>query len=164
MKRIIIGVLLAVVLICGNVLLYQNYRSHMKAQTQARDWEISTLKKEIGGLRTEMEQLQLRLRHLETTIERSDMVASWYGPGFHGRRASDGTVFNQAAFTCAHRTLPMGTILIIEYRGKRVPAMVTDRGPFIGGRDIDLSFSVAERLGMIKQGVATVVVYEIKLS
>jgi rare lipoprotein A (peptidoglycan hydrolase) len=129
----------------------------------AKDQELGQLRTEVNDLHGEVAQLRARIRALELTIHRQSMIASWYGPGFHGRRASDGNVFDQAEFTCAHRTLPLGTIVIIEYKGKLVPAMVTDRGPFIKGRDIDLSLSIARRLGMVAQGVVEVRVYTIHL-
>lgn len=88
-------------------------------------------------------------------------VASWYGPGFHGRTAADGSTYDQAAFTLAHKTLPFGTIVIIEYNGLRVPAVVTDRGPYIKGRDFDLSMGLAQRLGIVKKGVVRIRVYEL---
>lgn len=74
-------------------------------------------------------------------------VASWYGNEFHGRRTASGEIFNQWDFTVAHRTLPFGTFVAIEYRGRKIVAMVNDRGPFIPGREFDLSRGCAEALG-----------------
>jgi rare lipoprotein A (peptidoglycan hydrolase) len=84
--------------------------------------------------------------------------ASWYGPGFHGRRTANGEVFNQNALTAAHRTLPFGTLVrVTNLRNNRqVVVRINDRGPFVGGRIIDLSAGSARQIGMISSGVAAV--------
>lgn len=90
-------------------------------------------------------------------------VASWYGNEFHGRRTASGEIFNQWDFTVAHRTLPFGTFVAIEYKGRRIIAMVNDRGPFIAGREFDLSRGCAEALGF--SGLAKInveIVYPVK--
>jgi rare lipoprotein A len=85
-------------------------------------------------------------------------IASWYGPGFHGRRASDGSIYDQRAFTAAHRTLPFGTRVRVTnlHTGRSVVVTITDRGPYIGQRAIDLSRAGAEALGMVRDGLAKV--------
>lgn len=85
-------------------------------------------------------------------------VASWYGPGFHGRTTASGERFDQNAATCAHRTLKFGTrVRVTNLRnGRSATCRVNDRGPFIRGRIIDVSRGVAVRLGMIKSGTARV--------
>lgn len=90
--------------------------------------------------------------------------ASYYADKFHGRLTSNGEVFHQDSLTCAHRTLPFGTLLKVTNKdnGKEVVVRVNDRGPFIGGRIVDLSRCAAKRLGMLKQGVAQVEVKEIQ--
>lgn len=75
-------------------------------------------------------------------------VASWYGPGFHGRRASSGALFDQRDYTAAHKTLPFGTLLLVTYRGRRVVVVVNDRGPYVGERFLDLSRAAAGHLGL----------------
>ncbi len=84
--------------------------------------------------------------------------ASWYGPGFHGRRTANGEVFNQNALTAAHRTLPFGTkVKVTNLRnGRSVIVRINDRGPFSGGRIVDLSAAAAKVIGMKSSGVATV--------
>ena len=84
--------------------------------------------------------------------------ASYYGPGFHGKRSSNGEVFNMHAMTCAHRTLPFGTTLLVRdtKTNKEVVVRVTDRGPFCRGRIIDLSYGAAKKLGMVARGTAQV--------
>jgi rare lipoprotein A len=75
-------------------------------------------------------------------------VASWYGPGFHGRKTANGERFNQHALTAAHRTLPFGTIVIVTHRGRSVAVRINDRGPWTGGRTIDLSAAAAKEIGL----------------
>ncbi|MEA1834648.1 septal ring lytic transglycosylase RlpA family protein [Methylobacterium durans] len=77
-------------------------------------------------------------------------VASWYGPGFQGRRTANGERFNTHAMTAAHRTLPFGTRVRVTNRtnGRSVVVRINDRGPFVGGRVIDLSNASARALGV----------------
>jgi len=84
--------------------------------------------------------------------------ASWYGPGFHGRQAANGEIYDQHALTAAHRTLPFGTVVEVTRRdtGDRVLVRITDRGPFVRGRIIDLSHEAARELGSIGPGVVPV--------
>lgn len=76
--------------------------------------------------------------------------ASWYGPGFHGRRTANGEVFNTHALTAAHRTLPFGTKVRVvnEKTGRSVVVRINDRGPFARGRVIDLAQAAARQIGM----------------
>ncbi len=85
-------------------------------------------------------------------------IASWYGPGFHGRRTASGERYNMYAFTAAHKILPMGTkVLVINLEnGRRTIVRINDRGPFVKGRIIDLSYAAARALGMHKKGTARV--------
>lgn len=84
--------------------------------------------------------------------------ASWYGPKFHGRPTASGEKFNQNAMTAAHRHLPFGTRVKVTNmnNGRSVVVRINDRGPFIGGRIIDLSAAAARTLGLIQSGVAPV--------
>lgn len=77
----------------------------------------------------------------------SNAVASWYGPGFHGKRTANGERFNQWAMTAAHKSLPFGTLVRISHKGRSVIVRINDRGPFIRGRTIDLSKGAAQRIG-----------------
>jgi hypothetical protein len=85
-------------------------------------------------------------------------LASWYGPGFHGRRTVSGAVHTGTALTAAHRSLPFGTLVRVTNleNGRRVVVVIDDRGPFRRGRVIDLSVAAARRLGMIRGGVVPV--------
>ena len=84
--------------------------------------------------------------------------ASWYGRAFHGRRTASGRIFNQNELTAAHRTLRLGTrVRVTELRGGRsVVVRITDRGPYVRGRGIDLSYAAARHIGIIERGVAPV--------
>ncbi|MGH8937539.1 MAG: septal ring lytic transglycosylase RlpA family protein [Acidimicrobiia bacterium] len=75
-------------------------------------------------------------------------VASWYGPGFHGRRAASGALYDERDFTVAHRTLAHETLLLVSYGDRAVVVMVNDRGPYVEGREFDLSRAAAEYLGL----------------
>ena len=77
-------------------------------------------------------------------------AASWYGPGFHGRKTASGERFNQNAMTAAHRSLPFGTKVRVvnERTGRSVVVRINDRGPFHGGRIIDLAQAPARALGI----------------
>jgi rare lipoprotein A len=84
--------------------------------------------------------------------------ASFYGKGFHGRKTASGEKFNQHELTAAHPTLPLGTdakVTNLE-TGKSVEVEINDRGPYVKGRDLDLSKGAAKELGMTKDGVAPV--------
>ncbi len=85
-------------------------------------------------------------------------VASWYGKDFHGRKTSNGEVYNMYGFSAAHRTLPFGTVLRVTecQRGKSVHVTVNDRGPFIPDREIDLSFGAAKAIGIVADGIVEV--------
>ena len=84
--------------------------------------------------------------------------ASWYGPRFHGRRTASGERFNAGAYTAAHRSLPFGTkVRVTNLRnGRAVVVRINDRGPYAGGRVIDLSKAAAQAIGMIRSGTAPV--------
>ena len=85
-------------------------------------------------------------------------IASWYGDPYHGRKSANGEVFNMNEKTAAHRTMPFGTWLQVENESnkKRVNVRITDRGPFVGDRIIDLSRRAAEEIAMIGPGTAMV--------
>ncbi len=85
-------------------------------------------------------------------------IASWYGPDFHGRPTSNGERYNMYGITAAHKILPMNTMLLVQNleNGREIVVRVNDRGPFVRGRIIDLSFGSAKKLGVIKKGTAKV--------
>ncbi len=85
-------------------------------------------------------------------------MASYYGPGFHGRKTASGKTYDQNSLTCAHKTLPFGTKLQITLlsNGKTVVVQVEDRGPYMDGRVLDLSVAAAKKIGLIGVGVGEV--------
>ena len=85
-------------------------------------------------------------------------LASWYGPGFNGRPTACGQTYDMWAYTAAHKTLPLGTYVKVTDldNGRTVIAKVTDRGPFVSGRVIDLSARCAQSLGCFGKGLARV--------
>src|SRR5579885_2755073 len=85
-------------------------------------------------------------------------IASWYGAPSHGRPTSSGEIYDQEQLTAAHRTLPFGTWVDVTNldNGKRVEVRITDRGPFVKDRIIDLSLAAAREIDMVRQGTARV--------
>ena len=86
---------------------------------------------------------------------KSTMLASWYGPGFHGRTTANGERYNMHGITAAHKTLPFGTKLEVCYQGCTT-VRINDRGPYIGARELDLSYGAAQAVGLVHPGVAKV--------
>ncbi|MGR5176565.1 septal ring lytic transglycosylase RlpA family protein [Vibrio parahaemolyticus] len=84
--------------------------------------------------------------------------ASWYGNKFHGKLTASGERYNMRAYTAAHKTLPFGTIVRVTNtaNGKSVDVKINDRGPFVKGRVIDLSYKAFGRIGNTNKGVASV--------
>ena len=89
---------------------------------------------------------------------RQEGIASWYGPGFHGKRTANGEVYDQYELTAAHQTLPLGTRVMVTSltNGRAVEVRINDRGPFIGGRVVDLSYAAASVIGMVGPGTMPV--------
>mgnify|MGYP001374277010 FL=1 len=83
------------------------------------------------------------------------MLASWYGPYFHGRTTANGETYNMYGISAAHKTLPFGTKLRVCYK-ECVDVRINDRGPYIGARELDLSYAAAKQIGMIEPGVVNV--------
>ena len=85
-------------------------------------------------------------------------IASWYGSDFHGRNTSNGETYNMHAITAAHKLLPMHTMVLVENldNGREIVVRINDRGPFIQGRIIDLSYGAAQKIALIDSGTARV--------
>lgn len=85
-------------------------------------------------------------------------VASWYGPKFHGRKTANGERYDMHAMTAAHPSLPFGTVLEVRNldNGKTCRVRINDRGPFVHGRIVDVSYQAARQLGMVRPGTARV--------
>ena len=89
---------------------------------------------------------------------RTSGLASWYGSDFHGRKTANGETYDMYGLTAAHRTLPFGTVLRVTnpISGRAVDVRVNDRGPFVSGRILDLSYGAAQSLGTVGKGVTKV--------
>jgi rare lipoprotein A len=85
-------------------------------------------------------------------------LASWYGRDFHGKKTSSGEIYDMHAMTAAHKTLPMGTLVKVTNKdnGREAVVRINDRGPFVRGRIIDVSYAAAKRLGLVNTGTAPV--------
>ncbi len=84
-----------------------------------------------------------------------EVTASWYGPRHHNKRTASGQRFDMYKNTLAHKTLPLGTKvrLVNPDNGRSAEGIVNDRGPYIEGRDVDVSYAIAKQLGFVKKGV-----------
>ena len=80
------------------------------------------------------------------------MLSSWYGPGFHGRTTANGETYDMHGYTAAHKYLPFGTKLRVCY-SRCVEIRINDRGPYIGARELDLSYGAARAIGLDSRGV-----------
>ncbi len=91
---------------------------------------------------------------------REQGIASWYGKKFHGRRTSSGEIYDMYAMTAAHKTLPLPTYVSVTNvnNNRKVIVRVNDRGPFIDDRVIDLSYSAARELGLVRPGTGPVII------
>ena len=85
--------------------------------------------------------------------EAEETLASWYGPGLYGLPTASGEPYDASGYTAAHKTLPLGTKLVVSYRGRSVPVTINDRGPYVGNRELDLSEGAAQALGFTQTGV-----------
>jgi len=98
-------------------------------------------------------------------VKKGVWTASWYGPRFNGKLTANGEIFNQMAFTAAHKKLKFGTLLrLTNMRNhKSTVVRINDRGPYVKGRQLDLSKAAAISLGILRKGVARVKVEQIDL-
>ncbi|HPC36062.1 MAG TPA: septal ring lytic transglycosylase RlpA family protein [Candidatus Marinimicrobia bacterium] len=101
---------------------------------------------------------------LKNTNKTAILTASYYGEDFHGKLTSNGEVFDMYGMTAAHKSLPFGTVLQVTYppTGQSVTVVVNDRGPFVPGRDLDLSYGAARKIGLVNDGTGKVKVKVLK--
>ncbi len=118
--------------------------------------------KRYGGTKATQRPYRIGGKHYYPMASASGYVekgyASWYGRKFHGRKTSNGETYNMYAMTAAHKTLPMNTWVKVENldNNRNVTVRINDRGPFVAGRIIDLSYKAAQRIGMVGPGTARV--------
>jgi len=102
---------------------------------------------------------KLKIRTPTQSQSPSQVVASWYGGSFQGKPMANGDPYNMYANTIAHKDLPLGTKVELNNprTGQTTTAVVTDRGPYVTGRDVDLSYGLARKLSLVEEGVDTLV-------
>nr|WP_281250697.1 septal ring lytic transglycosylase RlpA family protein [Hydrococcus rivularis] len=107
---------------------------------------------------TQVKSKSSKTASVQAGVKQMRGMASWYGPGFHGRQTANGERFNQNDLTAAHRSLPFGTKVRVTNmnNGRSVIVRINDRGPFVGGRAIDLSAAAARAIGLHRSGVGPV--------
>lgn len=93
---------------------------------------------------------------VQDDVQAEPMVSSYYGYELAGSPTASGVPFDPAGMTAAHKTLPLGTQLLVTYGGNSVVVTVNDRGPFVAGRDLDLSQGAAEAIGLTAAGSGVV--------
>lgn len=128
-------------------------------------FKVSTANETSGKTEIKINETQSAKKLSVKFINQRGMVASWYGPKFNGKATATTEIFNQMAYTAAHKTLPFGTMLRLTNpkNGKSVIVRINDRGPYVRGRDIDLSRGAAAALGMVQKGVVKLNVEKIVL-
>jgi len=115
-----------------------------KSGTRGR-FATSFRARSLGGLKVRVVAPNGAVRHMKATVYRR-AAASWYGPGFYGQRTACGSTLSAGRIGVANKTLPCGTKVRLRYRGHTVTAPVIDRGPYVGGRDYDLTPATKNRL------------------
>ena len=131
--------------------------SEPESQTEETEAESPSKESEPGKSPAEIEEaLHVPADAKPMLVETG--LASWYGPPYHNRRGSNGEVYNMRALTAAHRTLPLGSIVRVtnEKTGRATLVRITDRGPFVEGRILDLSLAAAKKVDVWRAGVAPV--------
>ena len=116
---------------------------------QRLDQVDSTMKRLISQIE------KISSSKVEIPLQSFDAVTSWYGAPYHLQLAASGEIFNKFDLTAAHRTLPFGTLIRLRSPmvSQPITVRINDRGPFIDGRDLDISESAAEKLGMREMGI-----------
>lgn len=122
--------------------------------------EITSTASQVDDSQTQISKnLQDVIKDKNNKVSNQKLITvSYYSSKHHGRKTANGERFNMYAFTAAHKTLPFNTKLRItcDQTGKSVIVRVNDRGPYVGGRQVDLSYAAAQSLGIISKGVAKV--------
>jgi len=156
---------LVLALMIGVGLLGQLQRSsdtNTALQSKLNDREMTLHQMLLDKDRLMCEKAELEKQLISTRM--TEGVVSWYGDREHGRLTANGERFDRYSFTIASRTLPFGTLVMVENleTGKFAPAIVNDRGPYIDGRIADLSEALALKLGFHEQGLVMARVYEVR--
>ncbi len=126
-------------------------RFHVNLQDLIRDNNIKNPDRIYPG-----QKIVVTLPEIPSSQE---VTASWYGEDYHGKPMANGDPFDMNGATIAHKDVPLGTRVELENpeTGQKVSAVVTDRGPFVEGRDVDLSYGLARKLSLVRQGVGKLI-------
>lgn len=129
---------------------------------ESKNLESSAINEELALVSNSEFNSQIELLEY---VDRGKIVASWYGPRFHGRKTANGETFDQQAFTAAHKKFRFGTLLRLTNPNneRSIIVRINDRGPYIRGRELDLSKAAANELGIIERGVAKLNIEQITL-
>lgn len=137
---------------CSSSVRFSENKSYKKNSSSA------TNKPNNSDILFENDQIDDEIQQQKHSGFLEEGFASYYGPGFDGRKTASGEVFDKNKLTAAHRTLPFGTVLVVTNlrNGKKVIVTINDRGPHKAGRIIDLSEAAAKEIDMIRDGVVPV--------
>ena len=157
MNKIIISIIFLFLLSCTPAPRY-HYRDEPKRSSQSR-----TGTKNSSQNKTTPKPASETLLSINTG-DSAILTSSYYAGKFHGRKTSNGETFNMYGYSAAHKEIPFGTVLKVTYlkTGKSVLVTVNDRGPFIEGRDLDLSYMAAKKIGLVREGVGKVKIRVVK--
>lgn len=152
------AIIFVMLLLVGFTLISEEFNS---GSTQLQE-NVSSLEPKADNDSTQ----QIEKESIIKFLDKGKMIASWYGPKFHGRKTANGEFYDQMAFTAAHKSLPFGTLLkLTNLRNhKSVIVRVNDRGPYSYRRQLDLSKGAAVALGMVRKGVIALKVDEVTLA
>lgn len=150
--------LLVMLLLVGFTILNEQNKAN---QTKGNNDQESTVVDDSKN-----ETLDAEAKPILRFYDLGKMTASWYGPRFHGKLTANGEIYNQLGFTAAHRNFKFGTLLKLTNprNNKTVIVRINDRGPYIRGRQLDLSKGAALALGVMKKGVVKLQVEEVTLA
>lgn len=136
----------------------ESEEKHVEEVAEKVEQKAKSQEKKEGAQNLVKDKVEVKTDSQGTPVIEQLGEASYYGKGFHGKKTANGETFNQNKLTAAHPALPLGTeaeVTNLE-TGKKVEVEINDRGPYVKGRDLDLSKKAAKEIGIEKGGVAPV--------